>query len=471
MERAGSLTRGRRPTPGRVWFLAPVLVAACAVAAVIVVPGSARLPVIWCGVAATVSVALAAGEITRRGRLIDQLRSGLERHVQATEHVAYQALPPLVNQLQDGALADELIPHDLTPSGVDPRLAEAHLSMVRVIVQTLQAKEFQRDSAQRAIVNIACRIQAEIHRLQADLRRMQFKHGHDPDAMGDFMHLEHGVNVTGRVATSLAVLGGGSPARQWRRTVSLYDVLRLGSAPITEYRRVKRHRVAEIGVVGPAVEPLSIVLAELLDNATRYSPPNTTVIMNTEEVASGVEISIEDKGTGLTEESRKRAEFLLVQGIDGMDLDELGESARMGLRVAGILAHQHNLRISLRPSACDGVRAIVFVPHNWLTTLPMPPRPPGVDSRPPLPAPATPAPRGVEEAESEYTRNANGLPQRRRRPVTGLPNAAARSRAAQRRKSAETAPEPGLWMADFFDGTDTTEKPSSDSEQPAGSES
>ncbi|MFP8941286.1 ATP-binding protein [Streptomyces fenghuangensis] len=484
MEPAGSLTGGRRPSPGGLWLASPVLVAACAALAAISVTAPARAAVAWCGAAATLAVAAAAYEVVRRGREITAAHQRAERQLADLEHYCLEVMPPVVEAVQRGEVPGDVLPPSLHPADSDPRLVTAHEKLTNTVVRAVQDREFQRDSARRAIVNIACRIQAEIHRLQADLRRMQFKHP-APEILGDLMHLEHGVNVAGRVATSLAVLGGGSPARQWQKPVSLYDVLRAGSAPIAEYLRIELHRVAEIAVLGPAVEPLSLVFSELMDNATRYSPPSTKVVVNTEEVASGIEVSIEDKGVGLTEETRRHAEFLLTQARNGLDLEDLGETARMGLRVAGVLAGRLGLRISLRPSTCDGVRAVVFVPHDLLTALPMEAyarvggRPPGPVTRrqamagPPVPAhPAArpPAARSIAGADADgepaaVERNANGLPQRRRRRAavppagaggTGVPGGGygAPGAEAAGRSPLETHPDMGLWMGAFFAGPD-----------------
>ncbi|MFP8907735.1 ATP-binding protein [Streptomyces atacamensis] len=487
MEPAGSLTGGRRPSPGGLWLASPVLVAACAALAALSVTAPARAAVAWCGAAATLTVAAAAYEVVRRGRAVTAARQRAERQLADLEHYCLEVMPPVVEAVQRGEAPGDVLPPSLHPADSDPRLVAAHEKLTNTVVRAVQDREFQRDSARRAIVNIACRIQAEIHRLQADLRRMQFKHP-APEILGDLMHLEHGVNVAGRVATSLAVLGGGSPARQWQKPVSLYDVLRAGSAPIAEYLRIELHRIAEVAVLGPAVEPLSLVFSELMDNAARYSPPSTKVVVNTEEVASGIEVSIEDKGVGLTEETRRHAEFLLTQAQNGLDLEDLGETARMGLRVAGVLAGRLGLRISLRPSTCDGVRAVVFVPHDLLTALPMEAyarvggRPPGpVARRHAMAGPTPPAPPAAvrsaagPDPEGEplvVERNANGLPQRRRHRaavppagpvgpagsgtlggragVSGAPGAEAAGKSPL-----EAHPDMGLWMGAFFARSDT----------------
>ncbi|WP_410538826.1 ATP-binding protein [Streptomyces sp. KL2] len=505
MEPAGSLTGGRRPSPEGLWLASPVLVAACATLAALSVTAPARAAVAWCGAAATLAVAAAAYEVVRRGRAVTAARQRAERQLADLEHYCLEVMPPVVEAVQRGEAPGDVLPPSLHPADSDPRLVAAHEKLTSTVVRAVRDRELQRDSARRAIVNITCRIQAEIHRLQADLRRMQSKHP-APEILGDLMHLEHGVNVAGRVATGLAVLGGGSPARQWQKPVPLHDVLRAGSAPIAEYPRIELHRIAGVAVLGPAVEPLSLVFSELMDNAARYSPPSTKVVVDTEEVASGIEVSIEDKGVGLTEETRRHAEFLLTRARNGLDLEDLGETARTGLRVAGVLAGRLGLRISLCPSACDGVRAIVFVPHDLLTALPMGAcargggRPPGPVARrhamagpPPPPPPAAPAVRFAAGPDPDgepavVERNADGPPQRRRAAVppagpvgpvgpagtgtlggrsgvSGAPGAEAAGKSPL-----EAHPGTGLWMGAFFtrpDGTGPGETPPAPPAAPA----
>ncbi|MDB1087843.1 ATP-binding protein [Streptomyces sp. ACA25] len=474
MVRAGALTQSRRPAFPGVWLVPPLLVAASAVIAVLTVPAAARIPVILSGAVATAAVTALALEVARRGRVTAALERRVE-HQLAETHRLVRELPLLIAELEQEDSSGEAPARSPEAHRADPQLARAHEHLLHLVATALQDREYQRDSARRAIVNIACRIQSEVHRLQDDLRKMQFRHG-SPEVLGDLMHLEHRVNVAGRVATGLAVLGGGSPVRQWQKPVALYDVLRAGSAPIVEYLRVEQHRVADIAVIGAAVEPLMLVLSELLDNATRYSPPSSSVVVNTEEVASGVEISVEDKGMGLTEEARARAEFLLTQSVDGLDLADLGESARIGLRVAGILATRHRLRISLRPSTCDGVRAVVFVPHELLTPLPMPAPLPGSRTAPapvpagrsvPQPRPgrlpaAPPADPPAPEDPGVHERSADGLPQRRRgqsvaAPAT--PSGGGPRPAPGGGPGAGPPAESGLWMGDFFGPAGPDEAP------------
>ncbi|MEV1009057.1 ATP-binding protein [Streptomyces sp. NPDC049881] len=488
MLHAGSSQRVRRraPATGR-WLLPPAVLALGVAVAAFLVPDGTRAPLLWCGAAATLAAALTSGETIRRGLRVALLEERVERQIADTDVLAYQDLPVALRKLTAGRLEEDVMPPPDPASVSDPRLTAAHRAMLRAMLDVLREKEYQRDSGKRAIVNIAHRIQTEIHRLQGEIRTMEFRHD-TPEMLGDLMRLEHGINVAGRFATSLSVLGGGRPIRRWEEPITLFDIMRAGSGPIVEYRRVEQHRVIEVAVPGHAAESLIMLVAELLDNATRYSPPGSSVVMNSEEVALGIEISIEDKGTGLTAESRRRAEFLLHQGVDGVDLTDLGETARIGLRVAGILAGHWGVRISLRPSTCGGVRSVVFLPDELI--VPVPPSPYDSPPGPPQSSPAWPGPRhppvvtvaaaGADEDAPEYELGANGLPQRRKRkrqteivpsrwsrpaadaggapqkdrPTGSVPGGTAPGRPPSRPAQAPAAADrgPGLWVDAFFAG-------------------
>uniref|UniRef100_UPI003556A2E8 ATP-binding protein n=1 Tax=Streptomyces zhihengii TaxID=1818004 RepID=UPI003556A2E8 len=122
------------------------------------------------------------------------------------------------------------------------------------------------------------------------------------------------------------MLGGARPGRQWSKSVPLYSVMRGAMSRIIDYQRVELHTVSEVAVVGSAVEPLIHALSELLDNATRYSPPQTRVHLTAVDVQSGIAIEIEDGGVSMSEEARQRAERMLRQAQQGIDVNDLGET-------------------------------------------------------------------------------------------------------------------------------------------------
>ncbi|MFI0480748.1 ATP-binding protein [Actinomadura sp. 9N215] len=422
----------------------------------------------------------------RRERAVSRVRrdhaakeAALQRRLAAQEKesllLATELLPAAMERLQKGALAGEAL------SGLshDPRfsreLGAAHEAVLSSVIDAVEAQESLRDSAQRAFVNIARRVQAIVHQQAADLREMQDKHGGNPDVFGDLLHVDHGTALIGRLADSIAVLGGARPGRQWLQNVPLFNVCRGAMSRITDYKRVDLHSVAEFAIVGAAVEPLIHALAELLDNATRYSPPQTRVYLTAIEVQSGVAVEIEDAGIGLTEEARARAEEALAQAqapaSANLDLDDLGETPRLGLAVVGRLARMNGFTVALRPSVYGGVRAVLTVPKELITVAP--------DSGGRIARAATlPPPRsgaagltgpskavGMDAQAGEFSRNANGLPQRQSRrrapaPAGAQPTGTPPARAPRRSEQPATPPEgsaaapvePGMWLAAFQDG-------------------
>ncbi|CAM5413939.1 histidine kinase OS=Streptomyces alboniger OX=132473 GN=CP975_06315 PE=4 SV=1 [Streptomyces alboniger] len=274
--------------------------------------------------------------------------------------------------------------------------------------------------------------------------------------------------------------------------MALYSVLRGAMSRILEYGRIDLSSIAKVNVKGTAVEPVIHAAAELLDNATRYSPPQTKVHVTATEVQTGVCIEIEDAGVSLSEEARARAEGMLERAMAGVDLQDLGEDPRLGLAVVGRLCRTYDMQVSLRASAYGGVRAILVVPSDMLTTEPgvglahgigatAVPQPelgalPGpkrtIKTRRPT-SPKFVTPVSAEDDVPEVTEwTANGLPQRRSRVKTSLTQRYAEQAAIEQAEREgrptiwstagrepepepeEKAPEPppGLWVQAFFDG-------------------
>ncbi|WP_260476389.1 sensor histidine kinase KdpD [Streptomyces sp. WAC 06783] len=382
MVREGSSPEGPRPTSVLAWILPAAATAVAAAVATATVPSQASTPVIWIGAVATVAVALVTGEVSRRGRALAALReraatqqAALGRQEAETVRLAEELLPEVVARLSHGefpedvyAAMTERITRHAREAGLTPEFTAAHQAVLRSVLDAVVGEEDLRESAQRAFVNIARRVQAIVHQQAQELRDMEDRHGQSPDVFGDLLRLDHGTALIGRLADSIAVLGGARPGRQWSRAVPLFSVLRGAMSRIIDYQRVELHSVSEVAVVGTAVEPLIHALAELLDNATRYSPPQTRVHLTAVEVQSGIAVEIEDGGVSMSEEARKRAERMLQQAQQGIDVNDLGETPRLGLAVVGRLAQAYNFQVSLRPSAYGGVRAVLIVPQDLITT-------------------------------------------------------------------------------------------------------
>lgn len=410
MIRAGSSPGGQRSGPVSVWLLPAVVMTVAAAVAVALVPQEARIAVAVCGLGAAVAVAALAAEVARRGRALATMRaqhadqvSVLQRRMHqqelATVQLAKERLPEAVERLQEGEFAEDVLASMPAVEGLSSEFQAAHQELLRSVVEAVQAEETLRDSAQRGVVNVARRVQAIVHRQATDLRGMEDRHGQHPDFFADLLRLDHGTALIGRLADSIAVLGGARPGRQWSKAVPVYSVLRGAMSRVLDYQRVELHSVADVAVVGPAVEPLIHALAELLDNATRYSPPKARVHLTAGEVHAGIAIEIEDGGVGLSEEARTRAEQRLKEAQAGIDLNDLGEAPRLGLAVVGRLAQAYDFQVSLPPSAYGGVRAVLVVPKKLITTAPATGRAHGIGAAPGLDAarrgtaePASPAP-------------------------------------------------------------------------------
>ena len=493
---------GRELPYARVLLLPAILMAAVTGAAVAVVTEPARVAVGWCGGIATLLVIAVAAEAVRRGRVTRDLRADLAQrtayleqriaaHDQEIVYLGTQLLPAALDRLHGGDSPSEVIRKLFEVDPAHRGVPESQRDLLRSLLKIVDHEETMRDAAQRAFVNIARRVQAIVHQQAKELREMEEDHGRNPEVFDDLLRIDHGTALIGRLADSIAVLGGGRPGRQWPQPVPLFSVLRGAMSRILEYRRIELHSIADVAVNGVSVEPIIHACAELLDNATRYSPPTTKVHVTAIEVQTGIAIEIEDGGVSLSEEARARTENLLRQAQAGIDLNDLGETPRLGMAVVGRLSQMFDMQVSLRQSAYGGVRAVLVVPRVMLTTDSAPGLAHGIGAaaavprvdtdgvegpkrkpkkRRPTTGPRIPAPLGssMEDDVPEVTEwTPNGLPQRRSRVKMPFSQRIAEARAAEAAAEAaqaaapawasepvpeEKEPEPGLWVEAFMNG-------------------
>jgi signal transduction histidine kinase len=499
-------TGDRESLYSRLLLLPAAVMSVATGIAVAVVAGPARIPVAWCGALATLVVALCAVELARRARITRSMRTAYEQRLSFLEQrivaqdrqavlVAQDLVPSAVRYLKSGHSPQETMARFVDGNERYRRLPDPYRMVLKTVLRICDDEEATRDAAQAAFINVARRVQAIVHQQHSELREMEEDHGRNPEVFDDLLRIDHGTSLIGRLADSVSYLGGGRPSRQWPKPVPLYSVLRGAMSRILEYRRIELHQIAKVAVIGTAVEPVIHACAELLDNSTRYSPPQTKVHVTAVEVQTGVAIEIEDGGVCLTDEARYRAERMLALAKAGGGLRDLGDTPRLGLAVVGRICREYDLEISLRESAYGGVRVVVIVPSKVLTTGPAPGLAHGIGAtaqprfdehgnpiqevrtfglpRPPRkPRPQT-GPRRSEQTPltsyaddedeivvTEWT--ANGLPQRRsngRAPLFShnLPENRTGggdwNRSGGRLRPGATAPEPepapGLWIGDF----------------------
>ncbi|MFE2561467.1 sensor histidine kinase [Streptomyces sp. NPDC059352] len=400
------------------------------------------------------------------GRLADQRAT--------TVWLAEELLPAAVARLQKGDPASEILQAVSFGKHLDGEFTEALKGALQTLLEAVEAEEHTRDASQRALVAVARRVQAIVHQLAKDLHAMQILHGTDVVVSRGLQNIDHRNALIGRLAASIAVLGDARPGRQWSKAIPLYDVLRGAMSRIVDFPRVKLQSVTEVAVVGPGAEPLIHLLAELLDNATTFSPPHAPVEVTASEVPSGIAIEIEDRGVGLTEEVRERVERIMANALTGIHLASLGEVTQLGLPVVSRLAREHGCEVDLRTSAYGGVRAVVLVPRRLITTVP-----PSV-IRIPEPArrraggPTPPRPVMVRDAApepAEVRKTPNGLPQRRRESPVPTPIVMATptppAAPAASRGTSGTPRQPGLMWEAFNGDKRSVAEPSTPHSEPS----
>jgi hypothetical protein len=279
----------------------------------------------------------------------------------SAEDLAGDRLPRMVNQLAAGGNLDVAKePMDIKVKTreigqVRDALAKVH----RTAVDAAASQARLRAGIGEVFRNLARRSQSLLHRQLALLDRME-RRTQDPRELEDLFRIDHLTTRMRRHAESLVVLSGQAPARGWRNPVLFVDVIRAAVAEVEDYTRVSMISVGDIGLAGPAVGDVIHVIAELVENATIYSPPNTPVVIQGGIVGQGFVVEIEDRGLGMSDDKLAEANASLAGPLP---FDPAGTD-QLGLLVAGQLATRHAIQITLRRNPYGGTTAIVLIPHG-----------------------------------------------------------------------------------------------------------
>ncbi|WP_424214864.1 nitrate- and nitrite sensing domain-containing protein [Streptomyces sp. BI20] len=245
------------------------------------------------------------------------------------------------------------------------QVGQALNTLQRAAVEAAVKQAELRRGISEVFVNLARRNQVLLHRQLTLLDAME-RRTEDTDELADLFRLDHMTTRMRRHAEGLVILSGAAPSRQWRRPVPLMDVVRAAVAEVEDYARVEVRRLPRIGIDGPAVGDVTHLIAELLENATVFSPPHTTVEVHGEEVANGFTLTIHDRGLGMTPEALLDANLRLGETTEFA----LSDTDRLGLFVAGRLASRRRVRVSLQTSPYGGTTAVVLLPAALLTEVP-----------------------------------------------------------------------------------------------------
>ncbi|MEU1287166.1 nitrate- and nitrite sensing domain-containing protein, partial [Kitasatospora sp. NPDC005856] len=295
------------------------------------------------------------------GLIARSMVRSLTRLQAAAEDVAERRLPELVKTLSE---AD---PHDVDttvePVAVDSTDEIGHVAhafdMVHSEAVRLAAEQaLLRGNINAMFTNLSRRSQGLIQRQLSLISELESREA-DPDQLANLFKLDHLATRMRRNGENLLVLAGEDPGRRWTRPVPLVDVLRAAASEVEQYERIELAAVPSAEVAGRVVNDLVHLLAELLENATSFSSPQTRVRVTGHALPDGrVLVEIHDTGIGLSPDDLAE----INERLANPPTVDVSVSRRMGLFVVGRLSLRHGIRIQLRPSDSGGTTALVMLP-------------------------------------------------------------------------------------------------------------
>ncbi|MFJ3902422.1 nitrate- and nitrite sensing domain-containing protein [Streptomyces sp. NPDC090025] len=296
-----------------------------------------------------------------------ELIRDLRRLRKEAQEVSGVRLPSVMRRLAAGEHVDveTEVPHLRYEDDEVGQVGQALNTLQRAAVEAAVKQSELRRGVSEVFVNLARRNQVLLHRQLTLLDTME-RRTEDTEELADLFRLDHLTTRMRRHAEGLVILSGAAPSRQWRKPVQLMDVVRAAVAEVEDYERIEVRRLPRLGVGGPAVADLTHLIAELLENATVFSPPHTAVQVLGERVANGFTLEIHDRGLGMNPDALLDANLRLAETPEF----ELSDTDRLGLFVVSRLAQRQNVRVSLQPSPYGGTTAVVFLPAALLTDAP-----------------------------------------------------------------------------------------------------
>ena len=300
--------------------------------------------------------------------------------------VAERRLPQAVESMRAGETPDVAV--EPVPIGTRDEVGQVARAFDAVHGQAVRLAAEQaalQANVSAMFINLSRRSQALVER-QLQLIEALESNEQDADQLSNLFQLDHLATRMRRNSENLLVLAGTDLAKRNMAPVPVVDVLRAAVSEVEQYQRVVVQAPPAASLAGRAGSDVVHLLAELLDNATAFSPPESQVVMSTTRSPDGaIVIEISDRGVGMADDELADANTRLV-GPSGVDVSA---SRRMGLFVVGRLAARHGIGVRLSSTAAgpgSGLTASVSVPPSLIPT--------GVPADAPRPA-GVPMPAGV----------------------------------------------------------------------------
>jgi len=280
--------------------------------------------------------------------------------------LARNRLPDIVERLKSGEAVDlqEELPrldHGRDEIG---QVAEAFNVAQLTAVNAAASEAKARSGVHNVFLGIAHRNQVLVHQQLQILDEMEARED-DSTQLAALFQLDHLAARARRTTENLIILGGKQPGRRWRKPVALMEVLRAAVSETEQYARVQVEQVADVALVGAAVADTIHLVAELVDNATSFSPPGSPVEVTSRMVARGVVVDVSDQGLGMKDGVREWANAMMAEAPE-FDAMALRADSSLGLFVVARLAARLGITVTFDPSRYGGLRATVLIPTQHL---------------------------------------------------------------------------------------------------------
>ena len=277
--------------------------------------------------------------------------------------IATVQLPERVRRLgeaTDPATSLDVEPIDVLSADEIGQVARAFDQVHAEAVRLAGNEAMLRGSFNAMFVNLSRRSQSLIERLARMIDSLEQNEA-DPSRLSNLFSMDHLVTRMRRNSENLLLLAGHETARKWSEPVPLADVVRAATSEIEQYSRVAMKIQPGISVTGPAVSDVVHLLAEIIENATIFSPRDTPVHISGQEIPSGgVLIEVSDSGVGIPEARLTEMNMRL----DNPPVIDVSVSRHMGLFAVARLAERHGVRVRLRAKSPRGLIALVWLPDS-----------------------------------------------------------------------------------------------------------
>lgn len=312
---------------------------------------------------AALSIAVTVGGAQRVVRRLQELRTATLEHAQVR-------LPEVTARLRAGGSVD--VDTEVPRLRVEERdeigqVTEAFNDAQRAAVVATVEEAQLRAGVRNMFRNIARRTQALVHRQLGLLDTLE-RSETDPKVLESLFRIDHFSTQMRRNAENLMLLSGDAPVRRGLEPVQLYEAARAAAGEIEDYTRVRITSISDASLRGEVGADTVRLLAELLENATSFSPPGSPVTVSASKETGGrYRLQVEDRGLGMTESQLERANALLADP-PRFDLALVREDSQLGLFVVATIAARHGFEVTVRPSAFKGTCAEVMLPAEAVVT-------------------------------------------------------------------------------------------------------